>query len=145
MNDIERQAMDYLLRGDHPVLATLREQLAAATVAAREFTGVGFFTRFDVPPTVARLPSARRIVLHDVHAEVSGLQHGAGFALFVEGGVLDTLECFIYEDAWPPDAKLLRLYYMKPREPGEAVLVETPERDLEWQQASQAPNQPLQM
>jgi hypothetical protein len=82
--------MDYLLRGGHPVLATLREQLAVATVAAREFTGVGFFTRFHVPPTASRLPSPRPIVISDVHAEVSGLQHGAGFVLFVEDGVLDT-------------------------------------------------------
>lgn len=125
--------MDYLLRGDHPVLATLRDQFAGATVAAREFTGVGFFTRFDVPLTAPRLPSPQRLVLSDVHAEVSGLQHGAGFALFVKNGALDMLECFIYEDAWPPDARLLRVYYVQPREPGGAALIETSERVPEWQ------------
>jgi hypothetical protein len=132
VNEIERQAMEYLLRGDHPLLATLRGQLAAARVTGREFTGVGFFTRFDVPPTASRLPSPRRIVISDVHADVAGLQHGAGFALFVEGGVLDTLECFIYEKAWPLDPKVLRVYYMRPQEPDAAAMVETPERDLQW-------------
>jgi len=130
VNEIERQAMDYLLRGDTPLLETLRQQLAVATVAAREFTGVGFFTQFDVPPTVPRAPSARRVIIGDVYAEVSGLQHGAGFVLFVEDGALQTLECHITEDAWPSDATLLRLYYMKPRELGDSTLVETNERDL---------------
>src|SRR3954468_19580246 len=100
--------MEYLLRGDHTVLATLREQLAVATVAKREFTGVGFFTRFDVPPTVSGLPSSRRIIISDVYADVEGLQHGAGFVLFVVDGGLDTLECFTYVEPWPLDARGLR-------------------------------------
>ncbi len=132
MNEIERQAMDFLLRGDHPVLAVLRDQAAVAPIAKRKFTGVGFFTDFAVPPTAARLSSGRRIVLEDVHAEVAGLQHGAGFLLFVDDGVINLLECFIYEGAWPEDTRLTRLYYLHPRHGSGGTLVETADRDLEW-------------
>jgi predicted transcriptional regulator len=69
-----------------------------------------------------------------VYAEVSGLNHGAGFLLFVKDGTLDVLECFIHEDSWPADAALHRLYYVRADRDG--MLVETGERDLHW-----APNE----
>jgi len=132
MNEIESQVMAMLLRGENAILATLRDQLAVASVARREFTGVGFFTGFDVPPNVAKLSSSRRVTIQDVHADIVGLQHGAGFIMFVDGGVLDTLECFIYEDAWPANARLSRLYYLRPRQGTGGSLEETAERDLTW-------------
>jgi hypothetical protein len=132
VNEFETQVMAMLLHGEHAILAALRDQLAVASIAGREFTGVGFFTRFDVPPTVARLPSLRQATIQDVRADVAGLQHGAGFILFVDGGVLDTLECYIYEDAWPANASLNRLYYVRPKQGRYGSLMETTERDLTW-------------
>jgi hypothetical protein len=122
--------MEFALRGEHPALEVLREQLAAAAVSAREYTGVGFFTHFAVPAGARRLPSAGRVVIGDVHADVSGLQYGAGFLVFVERGILDTLECFIFEDTWPTEARIHRLSYVRPKEPGSASLVEVAQRDL---------------
>jgi hypothetical protein len=78
------------------------------------------------------LSSRRRIVIHDVYAEVTGLQYGAGFLLFVVDGLIDTLECFIVESAWPTDARLTRLYYHRPKDESGGNLVETADRDLEW-------------
>src|SRR5437762_2995955 len=98
--------MDLLLQGDHPVLATLRDQFAVAQVRGRRFTGVGFFTNFEVPATAPRLPFKSRLVLTDVYADITGLAHGAGFLLFVDGGALNFLECAICEPEWPTDAKL---------------------------------------
>ena len=135
VNDMERQAMDLLVRGDHPILAVLRVQFSVAAVAGRDFTGVGFFTRFDVPGDAPRLTTLHRIVIDDVYAEVTGLQYGAGFVLFVERGVLHTLECFIFEDAWPPSASLLRVYYVRPKqgEQGRLIeMIETAEREMAW-------------
>jgi len=40
-------------------------------------------------------------MLGDIHADVAGLQHGAGFILWVEGGVMTRLESFTYGDPWP--------------------------------------------
>jgi hypothetical protein len=136
MNELERQVMEFLLRGDHPILEALRLQLAASSVASREMTGVGFFTNFEVPSSVARIRNSARMVISDVHAEIDGLSHGAGFLLFVTNGCLDFLEAFIYEDKWPVDARLKRLYYLRPQrgESGDLVeLVETAHRDLQWQ------------
>src|SRR5579871_5101850 len=101
MTDIETQALTYLLQGEHPVLAVLRDQLRALSVADREFTGVGFFTNFTVPESAVRLSPPGRMVIGDVHAEIDGLEHGAGFILFIENGAIKTLECFIHEAAWP--------------------------------------------
>ena len=39
LTELERAVMEALLAGADPHLAVLRDQLSAATVAAREFTG----------------------------------------------------------------------------------------------------------
>lgn len=130
MNELERQVMEFALQGEHPALAILREQLEVAAVSTRKYTGVGFLTSFVVPTNTRRLPSARRLIIHDVFAEILGLQYGAGFLVFVEHGVLDTLECAVFEDAWPTQASIRRLYYMQPKEPGSPSLVEAAQRDI---------------
>jgi hypothetical protein len=132
MNEIERQAMEYLLRGDHPWLALLRDQLRSAAVVNRDLTGVGFFTEFIVPDAVVRISPARRLVIADVYAAVFGLPSPAGFILFVENGALSTLECFIHDDAWPEGARVDRMYYVRPKKPGSCELSETTERDVDW-------------
>ena len=130
MNSLERQVMEFALRGEHPALEVMREQFTAATVSRREYTGVGFFTHFAVPDSAQRLPSLERIVVGDVYAEMSDLQYGAGFLVFIDRGILDMLECFIFEDAWPVEARIRRLYYVHPKEPGSGSLVEVEPRDL---------------
>ena len=132
MNEIERQAMEYLLGGDHPWLGVLRAQLRTAAVVNRDLTGVGFFTEFRVPDWVARISPTRRMVIADVYAEVFGLQYPAGFALFVKDGALSTLECFIHDDAWPEAARINRFYYVRPKKPESCELSETAERDVDW-------------
>jgi hypothetical protein len=129
MNEIERKALEMLLAGDHPSLAVLREQLALADVAGRRFSGVGFFTELRVPPSARRLDDVPRLIIHDVYAEVSGLEHPVGFLLFITDGVLDTLECFIHDDQWPSSPpSLVRAYYVRTGERYEAI--ETADRDL---------------
>jgi hypothetical protein len=131
VNELERQVMEFALRGEHPTLKVLRGQLGVASVSTREYTGVGFFTHFAIPPGTRRL-SADRLVIGDVSADVLGLQYGAGFPVFIERGILDCLECFIFDDAWPAEARIRRLYYVHPKEPGSAQLVETTERVLNF-------------
>jgi hypothetical protein len=74
LNEMEWRALEMLLAGDKPELALLRAQLNAATVASRNYTGVGFFTRFSVPAELPRVRE-RRLVLSDLYAEVAGLEH----------------------------------------------------------------------
>jgi len=129
LNEIETRVMDMLLAGEHPMLAVLRDQLAVAEVADREFTGVGFFLNFRIPASSPRVDKGR-LVIGDVYAKLTGLEHDAGFLLFVRDGALATLECFIVDDRWPTDPKLVRAFYMRREGSGNSALIETNIRDL---------------
>jgi hypothetical protein len=99
---LERQVIATLLAPAHPVMDALREQLDACKIASRQFTGVGFFSELVVADGVEPAPVTRRqLDLSDATATMEGLEHGAGFVLFVREGVLDTLEGFTYDEPWP--------------------------------------------
>ena len=129
MNELERQVMKFALQGEHRALEVLRYQFAEAKVSSRDYTGVGFYTNFAIPEFSPRLPLPR-LVIGDVFADMTGLRHGATFLIFIEHGILATLECAIFEDAWPAEARICRLYYLHPKEPGSPSLIETAQRDL---------------
>ena len=95
LEPLEAAVLEKLLDGDHPILVGLRAQLAGSVVAEREYTGVGFFTTFAVNAT-ARPISVSSLRFGDVEATIAGLQHGAGFVVFVDGGVLTMLEGYCY-------------------------------------------------
>ena len=117
LNDFEQAVLDKFLRGEHPVLGTLREQAAKARVASRERTGVGFFCTFDVPSNAPAVMSPPDFELSDVDADVEGLSQGAGFVLFVRQGRLKVLEGYSYEEPWTAEPKTYRLKYRhEPRE-----------------------------
>ena len=107
LNEMERLALKMLLAGDSEELAVFRAQLNGATVASREFTGVGFFTHLSVPAELPRARNRDRLVLSDLYAEVSGLEHDAGFVLFGDGPIDEnelgrTLERFRIRTAHAP-------------------------------------------
>jgi hypothetical protein len=85
-------------------------------VKAREFTGVGVYVDLDVDPAALRVPFAR-LVLSDVEALI-GAKHDVGFNLFVTDGVIDTLEGFSYDDAWPEVVGEFELRHSDPRRTG---------------------------
>ncbi len=131
LTDIERAVLDMLLAGDHPALATLRQQLATSDIRSRDYTGVGFFTEFSVPQTAPLLEGPQNFRLSDVSATLSGVEHGAGFILFVQEGRIDFLECFTYDGQWPENPKLLEAFYLAPTKPRSPSLVRTDRRDFE--------------
>jgi hypothetical protein len=98
---VERSVLQMFLKGDHPALSILRRQLALSRPARREFTGVGFYTYFDLVSGVQPADVRPRVVLSDVSATVEGLEHGAGFALFVNHGLLHMLEGYTFDEPWP--------------------------------------------
>ena len=132
MTELESTILSAFLSGDSEELALLRHQLAGLTVRDRSFSGAGFFTDFSLAAGLPRLRNRDRIVLSDVAAEVSGLEHGAGFLLFVEDGAIDCLEGFSYGEAWPTNAVVRRWFFLRPVTPGSPSLVETSTRDLEF-------------
>ena len=108
---IERAVMSMLLIGEHPILDILRKQFELCTVAKREFTGAGVFVTFSVPETASRLPQKDSFSFGDVGAEIQGLQHGAGFVLWVREGVLDFLEGYTFDEPWPDRTDDFALQY----------------------------------
>lgn len=120
LDEFERAVLEKLLAGEHPVLHVLRKQAGLAHLVSRDRTGAGFFLSFDVPNEAPML-NAKDFHFGDVNATVEGLQHGAGFVLFVRGGRLDTLEGYSYGEPWPKDIQGFTLSYQ--REPRELDLL----------------------
>ena len=99
LTDLELSVIRMLLDGDDPALATLRDQLEHTLVQKRQFTGVGFFA--DLRVSGESPPAAASGHLGD-DAEIEGLEHGAGFVLFIEDGYLHMLEGYTYgSEPWP--------------------------------------------
>jgi len=112
MNQLEQEVLEKLLAGDHPVLAALRRQLGSCVVRKREYTGCGFFTELQPERGVAPAPTSRETVwFGDVEAEIQGLEHGAGFVLRVNRGMLALLEGYSYDEPWPEEIRLYTLTY----------------------------------
>lgn len=97
--------------------ATIRQQLAHATVAKREFTGVGFFTEFALPADAPVRHDLADLVIDDVGVEFPSLQHGAGFVLFIRGGAVSMLEGFTYDEAWPTNTDKFTLIRLQKNSP----------------------------
>jgi hypothetical protein len=130
IEDFEKQVMTALLAGDDPLLETLRAQYAAASVRDREVNTTGFVTRFEVP---ASAPAVDRKLMHldDLQLEIEGAKTPADTALHVLNGRLRSLECFVYEGAFPQSPSIRAAwYYGTEKYPGitEDLLAE---RDLE--------------
>ena len=126
---IEYQAMQMLLEGDHPTLETLRQQFNRSCVVERDFTGVGILYHVEIDDSNLRLDPSNRIVLGDVCADVACLKYGCGFILFVDDGLLGTLECHLWgDDALPQSATYTRLYYV--HQPNPPSVTETVKRDM---------------
>lgn len=100
IEEFERDVMTALLAGDDPLLATLREQYAVATVRDREKTASGFVTRFDVPSSA---PAIARKLLHldDLQVQLAGTATPVDASVHVHNGRLRSLECFVYDGAFP--------------------------------------------
>lgn len=108
--EFEVQVMTALLAGDDPLLAALRQQYAAATVSGREKTGTGFVTRFDVPQSV---PPIERKLLHldDLQLQLAGTATPADASVHVHNGRLRSLECFVYDGAFPESPVIEAAWY----------------------------------
>lgn len=110
VEEFERQVMSALLAGDDPILAALRAQYAVATVRDREKTASGFVTRFEVPASVA--PIERKLLhLDDLQLELAGAATPADTSVHVHNGRLRSLECFVYDGAFPEAPEIAAAWY----------------------------------
>jgi len=110
LTPLEKAVLDMMLDEPGDPFETVRQQLAHATIAERKFTGVGFFTHLVVP---ADAPVRRDLLsteIKGVGANFPGVQHGAGFILFIRKGVVSFLEGYTYDEPWPEKTDDFRLF-----------------------------------
>ena len=112
LSEFEQAVVDKLLAGEHVVLATLRRQSECVRVTKRDHSSVGFFCDLEVEVGGPILSGDFQI--GDVHAELEGVAHGAGFVLFVRGGRLSLLEGYTYDEPWPNPVRGYSLTYSDP-------------------------------
>jgi hypothetical protein len=107
-----------LLSGDHPVLATLRNQWRYSRVGTITVSGAGFFASIEVPPG---LPKVLPLQMNGGSAAIrlTHATHEAGCALSVRDGHLSILEGFTYEgDEWSEHDAVMSVTNVVPIEPG---------------------------
>jgi hypothetical protein len=110
LSDFEQTVLDKLLAGNHPRSAELRQQAAGLCVVERELTAVGFFVTLAVAPGIPPVNADPDFAISEVYGELEGLEHGAGFVVFIVNGYLETLEGFTYVGLWPERIGAYRLY-----------------------------------
>jgi hypothetical protein len=109
LSALERSVLAALLRGEGEALATLRAQLAQASVVSRTHSGVGFMTRLAVPDEVPAIATAAAPRLLPLMAEHPQLPEPAEFVLQLRDGRLASLEAFCCVGGWPADATRFRV------------------------------------
>jgi hypothetical protein len=76
---------------------------------------VGFFTDFRHSSEVMRLHAPRDARFGDVLADIEGLEHGAGFVLFIDDGLITMLEGYsTANEPWPEHPTGWTLRYWPP-------------------------------
>lgn len=116
LNELEAAVLDKLLTGELAALACLRAQRQRIHVTKRESTGVGFFTEFGHPDDAVKLATSKSIRFGDVLAELDGLDHGAGFLLFIDNGLITMLEGYANaNEVWPDKPGRFVLQYWTPQ------------------------------
>jgi hypothetical protein len=110
IEEFEQQVMAALLAGEDPILASLRAQYAVAQVRDRERTASGFVTRFEIP---ASAPPVGRKLMHldDLQVELEGVATPVDTSVHVFNGKLRSLECFVYDGAFPEAPAIKAAWY----------------------------------
>lgn len=109
----ERDLLENLIEGDAEE-SVLRGQLGLASVAERDYTGVGIYITLLIPEYAPRTRMANR----DLHTTpMAYLRHpelkaGAQAVLWFEDALMSTIECLALEGLWPSDeSKFVIEYY----------------------------------
>jgi len=110
LTTLEKAVLEKLLERRGEPFDTLRRQVSCASVSKREFSGVGFFTEFALPASAQVARDVPDMTIGDVGAEIPTLEHGAGFVLFIRGGVVTMLEGYTYDESWPENTDEFKLF-----------------------------------
>ena len=110
LSNYEQEAVATIALSD-PQRDIILAQLAKASCASRNYTGVGLYTDLSVAPGAPKLDEARWKIenMPKGDAEHPDLVAGAGLILWVKDGYISCLESYSYEGSWPQDESLFRL------------------------------------
>lgn len=97
---VERNALVLLLSGSDATSLELRAQVKHVAEIERSETGSGVYAVFSLDHEVKPLQSGGTFQLSGVFA-LSDKCGEIGFLLYVKGGLIDCLEGYAYEDAYP--------------------------------------------
>lgn len=92
---LELAALNSIFEETPELAASLKAQLADATVTKRMNSGAGFLTTICVPADTDPV-SGPSVLGEETGARVIGLEHGLGFVLFLSDGRLRQLEGYAY-------------------------------------------------
>lgn len=123
--ELEQAVIQKLLNGKSETFQILQHQYRASNIRERQMTGTGFFTYFSVPRDVLPLPGTPSFCFGDVQAKMTGLKLGAGFLLTVNKGYIYDLEGYSYEEPWPENFELIRLFYDHDESRNEEKLIQS--------------------
>jgi len=116
---LESQVLELLLAGEDPVLNVLRQQFHSSRVESRQYTGAGYYLKFNVSRNTPGLRDISNVKPSfcfgdvDVEFTTGSYQQMVGFLIWVKNGYLDQLEVYTYGDEkWSDRFDDFRLGYM---------------------------------
>jgi len=83
------------------------EQYQNAAVILRKFDKVGFFTYFEIPYNLRRLP-VDVPPFGDIVFDINDLKDGVGFVVFTKNGALNMVECYTNAGYLPDEIKYFK-------------------------------------
>ena len=109
LSNFEKAFITAIAESD-PQRALILAQLQVATVASRDYTGVGLYTELWVPASAPKLDQARWKIedMPKCSGEHPDLPAGAGFILWVKDGFISCLESYTYDGSWPANEDLFK-------------------------------------
>lgn len=108
LTPFEKEALLKFVEGKPDLEKILLSQLESVEIVGREFTGVGFFTTLKISNHETKFPVKPNLNL--VLANIEGLEHEAHLILFLENGLIHTLECAIVDKAFPKEIKNFKVF-----------------------------------
>jgi hypothetical protein len=95
LNDIIEQYPEYKQK--------LQAQLASSTVQKRERYAFGFSTDYAVTAVEQTLGEGIKLQLGKHQWNINGLKYGSDYILWIENGLIHSLEGFSYQEPWPDE------------------------------------------
>ncbi len=81
----------------------LQAQFESSTVQKRERFAFGFFTDYEVTAAEETLGEGINLQLGNHQWNINGLNCGSDYILWIENGLISSLEGFSYQEPWPDE------------------------------------------